>query len=80
MTAALGQVKRRGEHLDVASPLDLVTFLPDLDLIATLVHAEKALAGLAALRVLGPDLYSKLRRMSRLRRRELHLILSGGRG
>ena len=40
MTAVLVQVERRGEHLDVASPLALATVLDDLDLIVTLVHAE----------------------------------------
>ena len=45
----------RGEHLDVACPLALATVLADLDLVASLVHAEQAPAGCAVVGILGRD-------------------------
>ena len=80
MTAILVRVKRRGEHLDVASPLALTTVLADLDLVATLVHAEQAPAGRDAFGVLGFDLDYKIKRMNGLNRRGLSHRRSGGRG
>ena len=71
MTAVLVQGVRRGEHLDVASPLALATVLDDLDLVATLVNAEQAPSVRAAFGVLGVDLDSKMQRMSRLKRLKL---------
>ena len=59
----LVRVERRGEHLNVASPLALAIVLADLDLVATLVHAKQAPAGRAAFDVLGLDLDFKLQRM-----------------
>ena len=69
MAAVHVRVERRGEHLDVASPFALATILADLELVATLVHAEQAPEGYAALGVLELDIDSKLLRMSRPKRR-----------
>ena len=60
MTAVHVRIERRGEHLDVASPLALEIILADLDLVATLVYAVQAPAGCAVFGVLGLDLDSIL--------------------
>ena len=73
------RVERRGEHLDVASPLALATVLADLDLVATLVHAEQAAADRVAFGVIGLDLESKIQCMSRLKKRGLSHRRSSGR-
>ncbi len=66
MVAILVRVERCGEHLDLGRPLPLAAILVDLDFVATLVHAEQALAGCAALGIPRHDLHRILQGVTKL--------------